>query len=59
MGQKDLAVIYVKESYLCYTLNKSFTVSGLTFRFLIHFVFIFVFGVREYSNFILLLVAVP
>ena len=39
--------------------SKSFTVSGFTFRFLIHFAFIFVFGVRECSNFILLLVAVP
>ena len=37
---------------------KSFVVSGLTFRSLIHFEFIFVYGVRECSNFILLLVAV-
>ena len=33
-------------------------VSGLTFRSLIHFEFIFVYGVRECSNFILLHVAV-
>ena len=33
---------------------KSFTVSGLTFRSLIHFEFIFVCGVRKYSNFIFL-----
>ena len=39
--------------------SKNFTVSGLTFSFLIHFALIFVFGVRECSNFILLLVAVP
>ena len=32
--------------------------SGLTFRFLIHFEFIFVYGVREFSNFNLLHVAV-
>ena len=38
--------------------SKSFVVSGLTFRFLIHFKFIFVYGVRKCSNFILLRVAV-
>ena len=38
--------------------SKSFIVSGLTFRSLIHFKFIFVYGVRECSNFILLPVAV-
>ena len=37
---------------------KSFIVSGLTFRSLIHFEFIFVYGVRKCSNFILLHVAV-
>ena len=37
---------------------KSFMVSGLTFRSLIHFEFIFVYGVRRCSNFILLHVAV-
>ena len=36
---------------------KSFIVSGLTFRSQIHFEFIFVYGLREYSNFILLHVA--
>ena len=38
--------------------SKSFVVSGLTFRSLIHFEFIFVCGVRECSNFILLHVTV-
>ena len=38
--------------------SKSFVVSGLTFRSLIHFEFIFVYGVRKYSNFVLLYVAV-
>ena len=33
--------------------SKSFIVSGLTFRSLIHFEFIFVYGVRKCSNFIL------
>ena len=32
--------------------SKSFIVSGLRFRSLIHFEFIFVYGVRECSNFI-------
>ena len=35
-----------------------FIVSGLTFRSLIHFEFIFVYGLRKCSNFILLQVAV-
>ena len=38
--------------------SKSFIVSGLTFRSLIHFEFIFVYGVRDFSNFILSHVAV-
>ena len=38
--------------------SKSFIVSGLTFGSLIHFEFIFVYGVRKCSNFILLHVAV-
>ena len=38
--------------------HKSFIVSGLTFRSLIHFEFIFVYGVRKCFNFITLLVAV-
>ena len=38
--------------------SKSFIVSGLTFRSLIHFEFIFVYGVRKCSNFILLHVPV-
>ena len=38
--------------------SKSFIVSGLTFRFLIQFEFIFVYGVRKCPNFILLHVSV-
>ena len=34
--------------------SKSFTVSGVTFRSLIHFEVIFVYGVRKCSSFILL-----
>ena len=38
--------------------SKSFIVSGLTFRSLIHFEFIFVYGVRKSYIFILLHVAI-
>ena len=38
--------------------SKSFLVSGITFQSLIHFEFVFVYGVRKCSNFILLPVAV-
>ena len=38
--------------------SKSFIVSGLTFRSLTHFEFIFVYGVRRCSNFIPLHVTV-
>ena len=41
-------------SVFCLFSSKSFIVSGLTFRSLIHFEFIFVYGVRKYSSFILL-----
>ena len=33
--------------------SKSFIISGLIFRCLMHFEFIFVYGVRKCSNFIL------
>ena len=49
---EDLAVTYVGE-YSKFS-SKSFIVSGLTFRFLIHFEFIFVCDVRKCSSFILL-----
>ena len=39
--------------------SKSFIVSGLTFRSLIHFEFIFVYGIRKCSDFILLHTAFP
>ena len=38
--------------------SKSFIVSGLTFRSLTHLEFIFVYGVRKCSNFVVLHVAV-
>ena len=54
---EDLDLIYVIECPAMFS-SKSFIVSGLTFRSLIHFEFIFVYGVRKCSNFILLHVAV-
>ena len=44
---------FMSKSVLPMFSSKSYMVSGLTFRSLIHFEFIFVYGVREYSNFIL------
>ena len=44
----------MSESVLPAFSSKSFIVSGLTFRSLIHFEFIFVYGVRKCSGFILL-----
>ena len=38
--------------------SKSFIVSGVIFRSLIHFEFIFVYGIRKCSTFIFLNVAV-
>ena len=42
------------ESVLPVFSSRSFMVSGLIFRSLIHFEFIFVYGVRKCSSFILL-----
>ena len=39
--------------------SKIFIASGLTFRSLIHFEFIFMFGVRKCSDFILLRITAP
>ena len=44
----------MSESILPMFSSSSFIVSGLTFRSLIHFEFIFVYGVRKCSSFILL-----
>ena len=48
----------MSESFLPMFSSKSFIVFSLTFKSLIHFEFSFVYGVREFSNFILLHVAV-
>ena len=47
----------MSESVLSMFSSKSFIVSGLKFRSLIHFEFIFVYGVRKCSSFLLLQVA--
>ena len=44
----------MSESVLAMFSSRSFIVSGLTFRPLIHFEFIFVYGVRKCSSFSLL-----
>ena len=44
----------MSESVLPMFSSKSFIVSGLTFRSLFYFEFIFVYGVRKCSSFILL-----
>ena len=43
----------MSESVLPMFSFKSFIVSGLTFRSLIHFDFIFVYGIRKWSSIIL------
>ena len=57
-GSKKILLRFMSKIVLPIFSTKSFVVSSLTFRSLIHFEFIFVYGVRECSNFILLHVAV-
>ena len=52
--KKDLAVIYVKECCSAYVFLKEFCSVWPCIRSLIHFEFIFVYGVRKCSNFSLL-----
>ena len=49
----------MSESVLPMFSSRSFIVSGLTFRSLIHFEFIFMYGVRKCSSFVLLQVVDP
>ena len=49
-----MLVLFMSESVLLMFSCKKFIVSGLTYRTLIHFKFVFLCGVREYTNFILL-----
>ena len=52
-GSKKILLWFRSKSVFPMFSSKSFIVSGLTFGFLIHLEFIFVYGVRECSNFIL------
>ena len=56
-SKKILLWICQRLFFLCFS-SKTFIVSGLTFRSLIHFEFMFVYGVKECSNFILLHITV-
>ena len=53
-GSKRILLLFMSQSVLPIFCSKSLIVSGLTFRSLINFEFIFVYDVREWSNFILL-----
>uniref|UniRef100_A0A8C3W7Q1 Uncharacterized protein n=1 Tax=Catagonus wagneri TaxID=51154 RepID=A0A8C3W7Q1_9CETA len=55
---KKILLWFMSESVWPMFSSKSFIVFGLIFRSLIHFEFIFVYGFRKCSNFILLHVAV-
>ena len=53
-GSKRILLQLLWESILPMFCSKSFIVSRLTFIYLIHFELIFVYGIKEYSNFVLL-----
>ena len=53
-GSKKILLQFMSKSVLPMFSSKSFIISGLTFRSLIHFEFIFVYCVKECSNFIIL-----
>ena len=55
---KSILLRFMSKSVLPMFSTKSFIVSDLTFRSLIHFEFIFVHGVRKCSNFMLLHIVV-
>ena len=55
---KKILLRFMSESVLPMFSSRSFIVSGLTFRSLIHFELIFVYGVKEWSNFSFVHVAV-
>ena len=57
-GSEMILLRFMSESVLPMFSSKSFIVSGLIYRSLIHLEFLFVYGVRECSNFILFHVAV-
>ena len=57
-GSEKMLLSFMLESVWLMFSSKSFIVSGLRSRSLIYFELMFVYGVRECSNFILLHVAV-
>ena len=57
-GSKKILLWFMSKIVLPMFSCKSFRISNLMFRSLVHFEFIFVYGVREGSNFILLYLAV-
>ena len=52
-GLKKILLQFISKNVLPMYSSKSFIVSGLTFRCLIHFEFIFLYGVKECSNILL------
>ena len=56
--KKKILLRFMSNSILPLFSSKTFIVSGLAFRSLIHFEFIFVYGIKGCSNFIFLHVAV-
>ena len=57
-GSKKMLLRFMSKRVVPMFSSRSFIVSSLTLRSLIHFEFIFLYGVKECSNFILLHVAV-
>ena len=53
-GSKKTLLQLMSKGILPILSSRSFIVSAVTFRSLIHFEFIFVYGVREYSIFVIL-----
>ena len=51
-GLKKIFLEFMSRSILPTFSSKSFTFCGLKFRFLFHFEFIFVYGIKEWSNFL-------
>ena len=56
-GSNKMLLCFMSKRVLPMFSSRSFIVSGLIFRSLMHFEFIFVYGLRQCSNFILLHVA--
>ena len=57
-GSDRILLLCISNSVLLIFSSKNFIVSSLIFKSLIHFEFIFVYGVRKSSNFILLHIAI-